>query len=160
MLVGNVAAALCCGEPTAMGAIDRARREHVIIAARRGYQPVGAAVMENVVTGYLRELLTGAPGPERNLFSENPSAIITQSIERYSSNTGLQLNAAQRRAVEMAMYHPLRVFSGGAGPARQRYSGRSMMSRSGSESPFCKWLPAGARPNGGWSQGWSHPSGQ
>src|SRR5207237_7563983 len=63
MLVGDVAAALRCGESTARAAIDLAWRGHAIIAAARGYQAVGAAVMENVVAGYLRGLLAGSPGP-------------------------------------------------------------------------------------------------
>jgi exodeoxyribonuclease V alpha subunit len=118
MLVGDVAAALRCGESSARGAIDRARREHAIIAVAHGYQPVGAAVMEHAVAGYLRELLAGAPGPGRNLFSGNLASIVAESIERYRSNTGLQLNPAQRRAVEMAVYQPLSVLTGGAGTGK------------------------------------------
>ena len=37
---------------------------------------------------------------------------------RYRSNTGLQLNAAQYRAVEMAVHHPLSVLTGGAGTGK------------------------------------------
>ena len=118
MLLGDVAAALRCGESTARAAIDRAWRGHAIIAAAHGYQPVGAAVMENVVAGYLRGLLAGSPGPERNLFSGDLAAIVAESIERYRSNTGLQLNAAQCRAVEMAVHHPLSVLTGGAGTGK------------------------------------------
>jgi exodeoxyribonuclease V alpha subunit len=118
MLVGDVAAALRCGESTARAAIDRAWRGHAIIAAAHGYQPVGAAVMENVVAGYLRGLLAGSPGPERNLFSGDLASIVAESIERYRSNTGLQLNAAQCRAVEMAVHHPLSVLTGGAGTGK------------------------------------------
>ena len=118
VLVGDVAAALRCGEPAAMAAIDRASREHAIIAAAHGYQPVGAALMESVVAGYLRELLAGVPGPERNLFSGNLASIIAESIERCQSDAGMQLNAAQRRAVEMAVHHPLSVLTGGAGTGK------------------------------------------
>jgi exodeoxyribonuclease V alpha subunit len=118
MLVGDVAAALRCGESTARAAIDLAWRGHAIIAAAHGYQPVGAAVMENVVAGYLRGLLAGSPGPERNLFSGDLASIVAESIERYRSNTGLQLNAAQYRAVEMAVHHPLSVLTGGAGTGK------------------------------------------
>jgi exodeoxyribonuclease V alpha subunit len=118
VLVGEVAVALGCGEPAARAAIDRASREHAIIAAAHGYQPVGAAVMESVVAGYLRERLAGVPGPERNLFSGNLASIIAESIERCQSNAGMQLNAAQRRAVEMAVHHPLSVLTGGAGTGK------------------------------------------
>ena len=117
-LAGNVAALLRCGESTAMRAIDRARRERAILATPHGYQPVGAAVMESVVAGYLRQLRAGDLGPERNLFSENLSAIVAESIERYRSDNGLQLNAAQQRAVAMAVYHPLSVLTGGAGTGK------------------------------------------
>jgi exodeoxyribonuclease V alpha subunit len=61
MLAGDVAAALRCGESTARTAMDRAWREHGIIVGSHGYQPVGAAVMENVVAGYLRGLVAGSP---------------------------------------------------------------------------------------------------
>ena len=118
MLVGDVAAALRCVESTARAAIDRAWREHAIIVAAHGSQPVGAAVMENVVAGYLRGLLAASPGPERNLFSGDLASVVAESIERHRSNTGLQLNAAQRRAVEMAVHHPLSVLTGGAGTGK------------------------------------------
>jgi exodeoxyribonuclease V alpha subunit len=118
VLVGDVAAALRCGEPAARAAIDRASREQAIIAAAHGYQPVGAAVMESVVAGYFRELLAGVPGPQRNLFSGNLASIIAESIERCQSNAGMQLNVAQRRAVEMAVHHPLSVLTGGAGTGK------------------------------------------
>jgi len=118
LLVGDVASALRCGEPAARAAIDRASQEHAIIAAANGYQPVGAAVMESVVAGYLRELLAGVPGPERNLFSGNLASIIAESIERCQCNAGMQLNAEQRRAVEMAVHHPLSVVTGGAGTGK------------------------------------------
>ena len=118
MLVAEVATALRCCESTAMGAIDRSGREYAIIAAADGYQPVGAAVMENVVASYLRELLAGVPGPERNLFSGDLAATAAGAIETYQSSTGLHLNAAQRRAVEMAIHHPLSVLTGGAGTGK------------------------------------------
>ena len=118
ILVGDVAATLRCGESTARAAIDLAWRGHAIIAVAHGYQPVGAAVMENAVAGYLRGLLAGSPGPERNLFSGDLASIVAESIERYRSNTGLQLNAAQYRAVEMAVHHPLSVLTGGAGTGK------------------------------------------
>jgi exodeoxyribonuclease V alpha subunit len=75
-------------------------------------------VMENVVAGYLRQLLAGDLGLERNLFSGNLSAIVVESIARYRSDTGLQLNPAQHGAVEMAVYHPLSVLTGGAGTGK------------------------------------------
>jgi exodeoxyribonuclease V alpha subunit len=117
-LAGDVAAALHCGESTAVRAIGAALRERAIVAVADGYQPVGAAVMEKVVAGYLCQLLAGELGPERNLFSGNLSAIVTESIERHRSNTGLKLNPAQRRAVEMAVHYPLSVLTGGAGTGK------------------------------------------
>jgi exodeoxyribonuclease V alpha subunit len=118
MLVADVAAALCCRESTAREAIDRACREDAIIGAAHGYQPVGTTVMESVVASYLRELLAGVPGPDRNLFTGNLAAIVAESIERCQSNTGIQLNAAQRSAVEMAAHHPLSILTGGAGTGK------------------------------------------
>ena len=117
-LAGNVAAALHCGESTAMRAIGDARRERAIVAVADGYQPVGAAVMEKVVAGYLRQLLAGELGPERNLFSGNLAAIVRESIARHRSDTGLELNPAQHRAVEMAVHYPLSVLTGGAGTGK------------------------------------------
>ena len=76
-----VMAALRCGESTARGAIDHACRGHAIVAAAHGYQPVGAAVMENAVASYLRALLAGVPGPQRNLFSGNLASIVAASID-------------------------------------------------------------------------------
>ena len=113
-----VMAALRCGESTARGAIDHACRGHAIVAAAHGYQPVGAAVMENAVASYLRALLAGVPGPQRNLFSGNLASIVAASIDGYRSRTGLQLNAAQRKAVEMAVHYPLSVLTGGAGTGK------------------------------------------
>ena len=92
--------------------------EHAIVAAGDGYQPLGAAVMEKAITNYLRELLAGVPGPERNLFSSNLSSIIAESIASFEESAGLRLNAGQRRAVEMALHHPLSVLTGGAGTGK------------------------------------------
>jgi exodeoxyribonuclease V alpha subunit len=113
-----VVAALSCGKSTARGAIDHACRGHAIVAAAHGYQPVGAAVMEKTVASYLRALLAGVPGPQRNLFSGNLASIVAASIDGYRSRTGLQLNAAQRKAVEMAVHYPLSVLTGGAGTGK------------------------------------------
>ena len=113
-----VMAALRCGKSTARGAIDHACRGHAIVAAAHGYQPVGAAVMEKTVASYLRALLAGVPGPQRNLFSGNLASIVAASIDGYRSRTGLQLNAAQRKAVEMAVHYPLSVLTGGAGTGK------------------------------------------
>jgi exodeoxyribonuclease V alpha subunit len=118
MLVADVAGALRCRESIARGVIDRACREHAIIGAADGYQPVGAAVMESVIASYLRGLLAGVPGSERNLFSGNLAAIVAGAIETYQSSTGLNLNAAQRSAVEMATHHPLSILTGGAGTGK------------------------------------------
>jgi len=68
ILVGDVAATLRCGSRPPGSHRSRVAG-HAIIAVAHGYQPVGAAVMENAVAGYLRGLLAGSPGPERNLFS-------------------------------------------------------------------------------------------
>ena len=117
-LGATVMAALRCGKSTARGAIDHACRGHAIVAAAHGYQPVGAAVMEKTVASYLRALLAGVPGPQRNLFSGNLASIVAASIDGYRSRTGLQLNAAQRKAVEMAVHYPLSVLTGGAGTGK------------------------------------------
>src|SRR5438552_14726735 len=77
-----------------------------------------AAVMEKTVASYLRALLTGVPGPQRNLFSGNLASIVASSIDGYRSRTGLQLNAEQRKAVEMAVHYPLSVLTGGAGTGK------------------------------------------
>ena len=64
----------------ARAAVDRALREHAIVDAGDGYQPLGAAVMEKAIANRLRELLAGVPGPERNLFSINLPSIIAGAI--------------------------------------------------------------------------------
>jgi exodeoxyribonuclease V alpha subunit len=102
----------------ARAAVDRALREQAIIANSDGYQPLGAAVMERAIANYLRALLSGAPGPERNLFSSNLPSIIAQAISSFEESAGLQLNAGQRQAVEMALHHPLSVLTGGAGTGK------------------------------------------
>ncbi len=102
----------------ARAAVDRALREHAIVAAEDGYQPLGAAVMEEAVANFLRELLAGVPGEERNLFSRNLPLITAEAITSFEEGAGLQLNAGQRRAVEMALHHPLSVLTGGAGTGK------------------------------------------
>ena len=74
--------------------------------------------MEKTIANYLRALLAGVPGPERNLFSGNLASIVAEAIDGYRSRTGLQLNAGQRKAVEMALHHPLSVLTGGAGTGK------------------------------------------
>jgi exodeoxyribonuclease V alpha subunit len=92
--------------------------EHAIIATGDGYQPLGAAVMEKTITNYLHELLAGAPGPERNLFSRHLSQTIGEAMASFEKDSGLLLNAGQRRGVEMALHHPLSVLTGGAGTGK------------------------------------------
>ena len=102
----------------ASAAVDRALGEHAIVATRDGYQPLGAAVMERTIATYLRGLLAGPPGPERNLFSVNLSSTIAEAIASFEDDAGLRLNAEQRRGVEMALHHPLSVLTGGAGTGK------------------------------------------
>jgi exodeoxyribonuclease V alpha subunit len=102
----------------ARAAVDRALREHAIIDAGDGYQPLGAAVMEKAIANRLRELLAGVPGQERNLFSINLPSIIAEAIASFEKGSGLQLNAAQRLGVEIALHHPLSVLTGGAGTGK------------------------------------------
>ena len=102
----------------ARAAVDQALREHAIVAAGDGYQPLGAAVMEKTTAHYLRELLAGIPGPERNLFSRDLASIIAEAIANFEESSGLHLNARQRRGVEMALYQPLSVLTGGAGTGK------------------------------------------
>ncbi len=102
----------------ARAAVDRAAREHAIIAAQDGYQPLGAAVMETTIANRLRELLAGVSGPERNLFSINLSSIAAEAMASFEESSGLQLNAGQRKAVEIALCHPFSVLTGGAGTGK------------------------------------------
>ena len=102
----------------ARAAVDRAVRERAIVAAGDGYQPLGAAAMENAITNRLRELLAGAPGSERNLFSVNLSAITAESIAGFEKSAKLNLNAGQRSAVEMAVHQAFSVLTGGAGTGK------------------------------------------
>jgi exodeoxyribonuclease V alpha subunit len=102
----------------AHAAMDRATHEHAIVAAQDGYQPLGAAVMERTIANRLRELLAGVPGPERNLFSINLSSIAAEAMASFEESSGLQLNAGQRKAVEIALCHPLSVLTGGAGTGK------------------------------------------
>jgi exodeoxyribonuclease V alpha subunit len=98
--------------------VDRALSEHAIVATGDGYQPLGAAVMERTVANRLRDLLAGAPGPERNLFSRHLQSITADVIASFEGRAGLQLNAGQRRAVGMALHHPVSVLTGGAGTGK------------------------------------------
>jgi exodeoxyribonuclease V alpha subunit len=102
----------------AHAAVDRALREHAIVATADGYQPLGAAVMEKAVANYLSDLLAGVPGRERNLFSRNLPSITGDAIVSFEKGSGLHLNAGQRRGVEMALHHPLGVLTGGAGTGK------------------------------------------
>src|SRR5260370_41878393 len=70
--------------------------------------------MENAVATYLRALLAGYPAPNEIC----SRATLPPSIDGYRSRTGLQLNAAQRKAVEMAVHYPLSVLTGGAGTGK------------------------------------------
>lgn len=99
-------------------AVERALSEHAIVASGDGYQPLGAAVMERAIANYLRALLDGAPGPERNLFSRNLPSITAEAITSFEEGAGLQLNAGQRQAVNMALHHALSVLTGGAGTGK------------------------------------------
>ena len=119
MLMDGVRAAMgMCGPGLARAAVDRALAEHAIVAAGGGYQPLGTAVMEKTIKSYLHELLAGAPGPHRNLFSHNLSEVIVETMAGFQKDVGLRLNAAQRRGVEMALYYPLSVLTGGAGTGK------------------------------------------
>ena len=119
MLLDGVCAAMGTGgRGMGRAAVDRALGEHAIVATGDGYQPLGAAVMEKAITNYLHELLTGAPGPERNLFSSSLSSIIVEPIASFEESAGLRLNAGQRRGVEMALHYPLSVLTGGAGTGK------------------------------------------
>ncbi len=102
----------------AHAAVNRALREHAIVSARDGYQPLGAAVMEKAIINYLRERLAGIPGEKRNLFSQNLRSMTAEAIASFEKGTGLQLNAGQQRAIEMALHYPLSVLTGGAGTGK------------------------------------------
>ena len=52
------------------------------------------------------------------LFSSNLASIVIESIESFHRSTGLQLNAAQQRAVEVAVHSPLSVLTGWAGTGK------------------------------------------
>jgi exodeoxyribonuclease V alpha subunit len=119
VLLDGVCTAIRTRSPgVASAAVQRALDEHAIIATADGYQPLGAAVMETAITNYLRELMAGVLGPERNLFSSNLPSIIVEAIASFEKGTGLQLNAEQRRGVEMALHHPLSFLTGGAGTGK------------------------------------------
>jgi len=119
MLLDDVCATMgLCSTEVARVAVDRALGEHAIVAARDGYQPLGAAVMERTITNYLHELLASAPGQERNLFSRNLPSVIVEAITSFEKEAGLRLNAGQRRGVEMALDHPVSVLTGGAGTGK------------------------------------------
>ena len=99
-------------------AVEQAGNEHAIVVTGGGYQPLGAAVMEKVVAGRLREILGGVPGSERNPLSTNLASITAEAIAGFEKNKGLKLNARQRQAVEMAAQQPLGVLTGGAGTGK------------------------------------------
>jgi exodeoxyribonuclease V alpha subunit len=119
MLLDGVGGAIATRSTgVARAAVDRALREHAIVASSDGYQPLGAAAMEKTIASYLRALLAGAPGPERNLFSRDLPSITAEAMTSFEAAAGLQLNAGQRQAVEMALHHPLSVLTGGAGTGK------------------------------------------
>ena len=102
----------------ARAAVERAVREHAIVATGNGYQPLGAAVMEKVVADRLREISGGAPGSARNLFSTNLPSSTAEAIASFEKSKGLKLDPAQRQAVEMAVNQPLSILTGGAGTGK------------------------------------------
>jgi exodeoxyribonuclease V alpha subunit len=119
MLLHGVGAAMGTRSTgVARAAVDRALREHAIVGTGGAYQPLGAAVMEKAIAKYFRDLLAGVPGPERNLFSRNLPSITAEAITSFEEGAGLQLNAGQRQAVEMALHHTLGVLTGGAGTGK------------------------------------------
>ena len=134
MLLDGLCGAMgMCSLGVARAAVDRALREHAIVDAGDGYQPLGGAVMEKAIANRLRELLTGVPGPERNLFSINLPSIIAGAIAEFEKSSQVRLSAEQRQGVEMALHHPLSVLTGGAGT--ERGAGRSARSADGSQWP-------------------------
>ncbi len=102
----------------ASAAVDQELNEHAVLVTDDSYQPLGAAVMEKVVAGRLREIADGAPGSARNLFSTNLASIMTEAIADFEITARLKLNARQRQAVEMAVHQPLGVLTGGAGTGK------------------------------------------
>jgi exodeoxyribonuclease V alpha subunit len=74
--------------------------------------------MESTVANRLRDLLAGAPGPERNLFSRHLPSITAEVITSFEERTGLQLNTGQRKAVGMALHYPVAILTGGAGTGK------------------------------------------
>ena len=119
MLLDGLCGAMgMCSLGVARAAVDRALREHAIVDAGDGYQPLGAAVMEKAIANRLRELLAGVPGPERNLFSINLPSIIAGAITEFENSSQVRLSAGQRAAVAMALHQPLSVLTGGAGTGK------------------------------------------
>ncbi len=90
-----------------------ALRDKAIVRHTDGYQPLGAAVMERVVTESLRALMLGARQP--NLYSTCLDTVIAETVRGFEKERTVVLNAEQRAAIEMAVKQPLSVITGGAG---------------------------------------------
>jgi exodeoxyribonuclease V alpha subunit len=80
---------------------------------RTGYQVFGCAVMEKFLAVKFQELLLPwAPEP---CHDGGAAAPVHDDIRSFEQANGINLNAEQRSAVQMAMSHRLSVLKGGAG---------------------------------------------
>lgn len=98
----------------AEAALKRAMDQHAIITHAKGYQPLGAAVMERVIAERF-QLMLNSVSSQPNLFSTSIDSIIAESLLTFRTHHGISLNVEQEAAVELALKKPLCVLTGGAG---------------------------------------------
>jgi exodeoxyribonuclease V alpha subunit len=80
---------------------------------RTGYQVFGCAVMEKFLAAKFQELLL--PLAPEQCHDGGAAAPVHDDIRSFEQANGINLNAEQRSAVQMAMSHRLSILKGGAG---------------------------------------------
>jgi exodeoxyribonuclease V alpha subunit len=99
----------------AEAAIELALGRNAIACHNDGYQPVGAAFMEDFIADQFRAMIGGSTNPQQSLFSIGLQDIVADTIKEFTRDHGITLNAEQKTGVEMAVGLPLSVLTGGAG---------------------------------------------
>lgn len=96
-------------------AIDRALSEHAITERNGGYQPLGAAFMEQFIAEHFHSMINGSTSKQRTLFSGSLESVIADATRKFKDENDITLNSEQAAAVKMAVDMPLSVLTGGAG---------------------------------------------
>jgi exodeoxyribonuclease V alpha subunit len=99
----------------ARSAIGRATEQFAVVECSKGYQPLGAAVMERFIAERFRAMIGRVTNQQLNLFSSCLSPVVEDTVRSFESRRGITLNNEQKSGVEMAAGCPLSLLMGGAG---------------------------------------------